>query len=179
MHVHFLRTSKILESSSPQKLARTLEVEQQEIIATGLESCQIESDSEHLNTKSEDVMAEINEALAALNDANHKFLSAKEVSKEKLVESRNKLEAASQEVQRLFQTLQEVREVVWVFSLLVVHTHHKRELDEMPVDEVKGELEQVENELEMNLATNRNVIDQYQQRQAQVRISPVHLCSGP
>lgn len=43
----------------------------------------------------------------------------------------------------------------------------------MPVDEVKGELEQVENELEMNLATNRNVIDQYQQRQAQVRI----LCS--
>ena len=41
----------------------------------------------------------------------------------------------------------------------------------MPADEVKGELEQVENELEMNLATNRNVIEQYQQRQAQVRIS--------
>lgn len=41
----------------------------------------------------------------------------------------------------------------------------------MPVDEVKGELEQVENELEMNLATNRNVIDLYQQRQAQVRPS--------
>lgn len=40
----------------------------------------------------------------------------------------------------------------------------------MPADEVKGELEQVENELEMNLATNRNVIDQYQQRQAQVRL---------
>jgi len=39
----------------------------------------------------------------------------------------------------------------------------------MPPDEVKGELEQVENELEMNLATNRNVIEQYQQRQAQVR----------
>lgn len=41
----------------------------------------------------------------------------------------------------------------------------------MPADEVKGELEQVENELEMNLATNRNVIEQYQQRQAQVRAS--------
>lgn len=41
----------------------------------------------------------------------------------------------------------------------------------MPADEVKGELEQVENELELNLATNRNVIDQYQQRQAQVRLS--------
>jgi len=40
----------------------------------------------------------------------------------------------------------------------------------MPADEVKGELEQVENELEMNLATNRNVIEQYQQRQAQVRV---------
>jgi hypothetical protein len=40
----------------------------------------------------------------------------------------------------------------------------------MPADEVKGELEQVENELEMNLATNRNVIDQYQQRQAHVRL---------
>jgi chromosome segregation ATPase len=40
----------------------------------------------------------------------------------------------------------------------------------MPADEVKGELEQVENELEMNLATNRNVIEQYQQRQAQVRL---------
>lgn len=38
----------------------------------------------------------------------------------------------------------------------------------MPVDEVKGELEQVENELEMNLATNQKVIDQYQERQAQV-----------
>ena len=38
----------------------------------------------------------------------------------------------------------------------------------MLVDEVKGELEQVENELEMNLATNRNVIDQYKQREAQV-----------
>jgi len=45
----------------------------------------------------------------------------------------------------------------------------------MPADEVKGELEQVENELEMNLATNRNVIEQYQQRQAQVRA----LCSRP
>ena len=41
----------------------------------------------------------------------------------------------------------------------------------MPADEVKGELEQVENELEMNLATNRNVIEQYQQRQAHVRVS--------
>jgi hypothetical protein len=40
----------------------------------------------------------------------------------------------------------------------------------MPADQVKGELEQVENELELNLATNRNVIDQYQQRQAQVRV---------
>ena len=40
----------------------------------------------------------------------------------------------------------------------------------MPADEVKGELEQVENELEMNLVTNRNVIEQYQQRQAQVRV---------
>jgi len=40
----------------------------------------------------------------------------------------------------------------------------------MPADEVKGELEQVENELEMNLATNRNVIEQYQQRQAEVRV---------
>lgn len=56
-------------------------------------------------------MAEINEALAAFNDANNKFLSAKEVSKEKLMESRNKLEAASEEVQGLFQTLQDVREV--------------------------------------------------------------------
>ena len=114
-------------------------------------------------------MAEINEALAAFNDANHKFLSAKEVSKEKLVESKNKLEAASKEVQGLFQTLQDVREVLRVFSFLMTRTHQGRKLDEMPVDEVKGELEQVENELEMNLATNRNVIDQYQQRQAQVR----------
>jgi len=40
----------------------------------------------------------------------------------------------------------------------------------MPADEVKGELEQVENELEMNHVTNRNVIEQYQQRQAQVRV---------
>ena len=40
----------------------------------------------------------------------------------------------------------------------------------MSVDAVKGELEQVENELEMNLATNRSVIDQYQQRQAQVSV---------
>jgi hypothetical protein len=40
----------------------------------------------------------------------------------------------------------------------------------MDVDGVKGELEQVENELEMNLATNRNVIDQYQRRQTQVRV---------
>lgn len=40
----------------------------------------------------------------------------------------------------------------------------------MPVDQVKGELEQVESELELNLATNRNVIDLYQQRQAQVRV---------
>ena len=44
----------------------------------------------------------------------------------------------------------------------------------MPADEVKGELEQVENELEMNIATNRNVIEQYQQRQAQVCV----LCLG-
>lgn len=137
---------------------------------TGLEACQIESDSEYLNIKSEDVMAEINGALAAFNDANHKFLSAKEVSKEKLVESRNKLEAASEEVQGLFQTLQDVREVLLLILLPITRSHKERKLDEMPVDEVKGELEQVENELEMNLATNRNVIDQYQQRQAQVRV---------
>ena len=113
-------------------------------------------------------MAEINEALTAFNDANNKFLSAKEVSKEKLVESRDKLGAAGEEVQRLFQTLQDVREALCAISLSITCTHQERKLDEMPVDEVKGELEQVENELEMNLATNRNVIDQYQQRQAQV-----------
>lgn len=117
MHVHFLCAVQILESVSPQKIARRLEAEQQEIITTGLEACQIESDSEHLDTKSEDVTAEISEALAAFNDANHKFLSAKEVSKEKLVESRNKLGAASEEVQGLFQTLQDVREVLWVIPL--------------------------------------------------------------
>jgi chromosome segregation ATPase len=169
MCIHFLHVSQVLESS-PKKLARRLEVEQQEIITTGLESCQTDSDFEYLKIKSEDVMAEINEALAAFNDANHKFLSAKEVSKEKLVESRNRLEAASEEVQGLFQTLQDVREVLWMFSLSITRTRQERKLDEMPVDEVKGELEQVENELEMNLATNRNVIDQYQQRQAQVRM---------
>ena len=49
----------------------------------------------------------------------------------------------------------------------------------MPVDEVKGELEQVENELEMNLATNRNVIDQYQQRQAQVGLSRCRFVDAP
>ncbi|KAF9780049.1 P-loop containing nucleoside triphosphate hydrolase protein [Thelephora terrestris] len=133
------------------KIAKRLEVEQQEIIMTGLEACQVESDSEYLDTKSEDVMAEINEALAAFNDANHKFLSAKEVSKEKLTESRDKLEAASKEVQELFQQLQD-----------------GVGLNEMSAEEVKGELEQVENELEMNLATNRHVIDQYHQRQAQI-----------
>ncbi|KAF9651246.1 P-loop containing nucleoside triphosphate hydrolase protein [Thelephora ganbajun] len=133
------------------KIARCLETEQQEMIKTGLETCQVESDSEYLDTKSEDMMAEINEALVAFNDANHKFQSAKQVSKEKLTESRDKLEAASEEVQGLFQTLQ-----------------NEGKLDEMPADEVKGELEQVENELEMNLATNRNVIEQYQQRQAQI-----------
>lgn len=141
---------------------------------TGLEACQIESDSEHLKLRSEDVMVEINEALAAFNDANNKFLSAKEVSKEKLVESRNKLEAATEEVQGLFQTLQEVRGALWIIPLSITFAYQERKLDEMPVDEVKGELEQVENELEMNLATNRNVIDQYQQRQAQVRV----LCSS-
>lgn len=134
------------------KIARRLESEQQEMIATGLEACQVESDSEHLDSKSEDMMAEINQALAAFNDANHKFLSAKEVSKEKLKESREKLQAASEEVQESFQRLQD----------------RPGELDEMSVDAVKGELEQVENELEMNLATNRSVIDQYQQRQAQI-----------
>lgn len=45
----------------------------------------------------------------------------------------------------------------------------------MPADEVKSELEQVENELEMNLATNRNVIEQYQQRQTHVRASCYQL----
>ena len=49
----------------------------------------------------------------------------------------------------------------------------------MPADEVKGELEQVENELEMNLATNRNVIEQYQQREAQVRVSCSRFIDGP
>ena len=49
----------------------------------------------------------------------------------------------------------------------------------MPADEVKGELEQVENELEMNLATNRNVIEQYQQRQAQVRLLCCRFIDNP
>ena len=49
----------------------------------------------------------------------------------------------------------------------------------MPADEVKGELEQVENELEMNLATNRNVIEQYQHRQAQVRMLCCQFICNP
>lgn len=143
------------------------------MIATGLEACQVESDSEHLDSKSEDMMAEINQALAAFNDANHKFLSAKEVSKEKLKESREKLQAASKEVQESFEQLQDVCEVFlgWCLPSLMRFPQRPGELDEMSVDAVKGELEQVENELEMNLATNRSVIDQYQQRQAQVSVS--------
>ena len=49
----------------------------------------------------------------------------------------------------------------------------------MHADEVKGELEQVENELEMNLATNRNVIEQYQQRQVQVRVLRCQFTDNP
>ena len=59
-------------------------------------------------------MAEINEALAAFNEANHKFQSAKQVSKEKLTESRDKLGAATGEVQGLFKALQDVCNVVWM-----------------------------------------------------------------
>ena len=139
------------------------------MIRTGLEACQVESDSEHLDTKSEDMMADINEALAAFNDANHQFKSAKDVSKAKLMESRAGLEAATKEVQGLFQTLQNVRNVLWsIFFLPLMCAHQEGKLDEMPPDEVEGELERVKNELDMNLATNRNVIDQYQQRQAHV-----------
>lgn len=141
------------------------------MIGAGLEACQIESDSEYLDTKSEDMMAEINQALAAFNAANHEFQSAKQVSKEKLTESRDRLEAATEEVQGLFQTLQNVCDALGRTFLLLTCTNQEGKLDEMPVDEVKGELEQVENELEMNLATNRNVIDLYQQRQAQVCLS--------
>lgn len=141
------------------------------MIKTGLEACQVESDSEHLDAKSEDMMTEINGALAAFNEANRGFQSAKQVSKEKLTESRDKLEAATEEVQGLFQTLQNVCDILWVIFLPLTRAHQEGKLDEMPADEVKGELEQVENELEMNLATNRNVIEQYQQRQAQVRVS--------
>jgi hypothetical protein len=74
----------------------------------GLETCQVESDSEYLDIKSEDMMVEINGALAAFNEANHEFQSAKEVSKVKLSESKDKLGAASEEVQALFRTLQDV-----------------------------------------------------------------------
>lgn len=138
------------------------------MIRAGLEACQLESDSEYLDTKSEVMMAEINQALAAFNAANHEFQSAKQVSKEKLTESRDRLEAATEEVQGLFQTLQNVCGAPRRNFLLLTCAYQEGKLDEMPVDEVKGELEQVENELEMNLATNRNVIDLYQQRQAQV-----------
>jgi len=100
----------------PQKIARRLEIDQQEMIKTGLETCQVESDSDHLDARSEDMMAEINAALAAFNDANNKFQSAKQVSKEKLVESREKLEAATEEVQGLFQTLQNVGDIFWEIS---------------------------------------------------------------
>ena len=106
--------SESLDSLPPQKIARRVEIEQQEMIKTALEACQVESDSEYLDAKSEDMMAEINEALAAFNDANHKFQSAKQISKEKLTESRDKLEAASEEVQGLFQTLQNVRGFVYL-----------------------------------------------------------------
>ena len=140
------------------------------MVKMGVENCQVESDLDHLDTKSEDMMAEINEALAAFNETNHKFQSAKQVSKEKLTESREKLEAATEEVQGLFQTLQNVCGVLRIIYSPADDAHQEGKLDEMPANEVKGELEQVENELEMNLATNRNVIEQYQQRQAQVGV---------
>ena len=110
----FSRLSRFVELVPPQKIARRLETDQQEMIKTGLEACQVESDSEHLDTKSEDMMAEINEALAAFNDSNHKFQSAKQVSKEKLMESRDRLGAATEEVQGLFQTLQNVCNVCMI-----------------------------------------------------------------
>jgi seryl-tRNA synthetase len=122
MCVHLPCTFQIPELAPPQKIARRLEIEQQEMVKTGLEACQVETDSECLDTKSEDMMVEINEALTAYTDANHKFLSAKEVSKEKLNESRDRLEAASEEVQGLFQTLQNVCDVLrTVFASANVH----------------------------------------------------------
>lgn len=87
---------------------RGLEAEQQELNVTGLEACQVESDSEYLVAKSQDVMAEITKAVDAFTEANHKFLSAKEVSKQKLQESREMLEAAGEEVKTQFGALQDV-----------------------------------------------------------------------
>jgi len=106
----------------PQKIARRLEIDQQEMIKTGLEASQVESDSDHLDARSEDMMAEINEALAAFNDTNNKFQSAKQVSKEKLVESKEKLQGATEEVQGLFQTLQDASDIFWAISLPLTRT---------------------------------------------------------
>lgn len=114
----FTNLSNFLNWAPPQKIVRRLEIEQQEMIKTGLEACQVESDSDHLDAKSEDTMAEINEALTAFNETNNKFQSAKQVSKEKLEESKEKLRAATKEVQESFQTLQDVSEVLQVISLL-------------------------------------------------------------
>ena len=100
---------------------RRLEIEQQEVIKSGLEACQVESDSEHLDARSEDMTAEIGQALKAFNDTHNKFQSAKLVSKEKLTESKEKLQAATGEVQELFQTLQNVRHTLCVIPSANMH----------------------------------------------------------
>ncbi|KAI0058575.1 P-loop containing nucleoside triphosphate hydrolase protein [Artomyces pyxidatus] len=125
----------------------------EQVVATklGLQYLQVGSNKAALDVLIQERDYECNEALAAFNDAHKVYNRLKAESKEKLELSKEKLDSVDDDVRDEFQKMEENG------------TAHQRDSEQL-----RDELETLQQKLELVLATNPGVIEQYERRKNEI-----------
>ncbi|KAI0290728.1 P-loop containing nucleoside triphosphate hydrolase protein [Russula brevipes] len=133
-------------------LIRNVIKDQIDTTKLGLESLQENSRKNALEVLLEERDGEYQAALSEFNDANAVYIQAKERSKELLDISKAKLDDVDDELRRTFQAMEESGKA------------HERSADQL-----RDELETLRQKLELILATDPGVIEQYERRKQEIK----------
>ncbi|TBU28690.1 hypothetical protein BD311DRAFT_313253 [Dichomitus squalens] len=125
--------------------------EQEKATLAGLEYLQVQANKEALEATCKEQKEAIEVAQANFVEISQKWKKIKEDSREKLRISKEKLDACDDEIRQKFQQMEEAGEIA----------AKSRE-------EWEAELAQGQEELNMNMATNANVVEQYNKRKAEI-----------
>ncbi|RPD67470.1 P-loop containing nucleoside triphosphate hydrolase protein [Lentinus tigrinus ALCF2SS1-7] len=145
--------------------------EQEAAARAGLEFLQISANKAALEAMCKDQAEAIAKAHDVAVDIVERFKQAKAISQQKLEVSKEKLAEAEVEQCDKFKEMEEVRPLHTSRSDYGTHlVFQAGELVAKSTDEWRADLDQGREELEMNMATNANVVEQYNKRKAEIDV---------